>query len=269
MVENNVKNKIEHIARKIFTAQQNRDTFKPLRGDDDPGSLESAYDIQDALYRLMQNEGESGPFGGHKIALTSPDIQKMCGVDQPAYGRIFSAKIHHTSHTAKISDFVRIGVEFEVAFEMGEDVPLDQPLYDQDTIAPYVKSAMPALELIDDRDADYSNLDAKSILTDKCWCGGIVLGKPIEDWQKIDLGNLESTVTWNGKDNDHGNTGNALGHPLNGLAWIANHLAKRGGALKAGDMIMTGSALKTQFPKAGDICTYTIIGLGEVTVKTV
>lgn len=269
MVENSVENKIKRIARKIFTAQQNRDRFQPLRGEDDPGSLENAYGVQEVLYQLMQNERGSGPFGGHKIALTSPDIQEMCGVDQPAYGRIFSKKIHHTPHTAKISDFVRIGVEFEVAFEMGEDVPLDQAPFDPSTMAPYVKSAMPALELIDDRDADYSDLDAKSILTDKCWCGGIVLGKPLEDWQKIDLGNLESTVTWNEKDNDHGNTGNALGHPLNGLAWIANHLAKRGGALKAGEIIMTGSALKTQFPKAGDSCTYTIMGLGEVTVKTI
>ena len=63
---------------------------------------------------------------------------------------------------------------------------------------------------------------------------------------------------------DHGNTGNALGHPLEGLAWIANHLAKRGGAMTKGQVIMTGSALKTLFPKAGDKCTYKIEGLGEV-----
>lgn len=260
---------IDSIARTIFTAQQNREQFQPLRADNDPGNLENAYDVQDALYRLMQNEGKSGAFGGHKIALTSPDIQKMCGVDQPAYGRIFAAKIHHSPHSARLSEFVRIGVEFEVAFEIGEDVPLGKGLINQDNIKPYVKSAMPALELIDDRNADYSDLDAKSILTDKCWCGGIVLGKPVEDWQNIDLGNLKSHVTWNGTINDHGNTGNALGHPLKGLAWIANHLAKRGGALKSGDIIMTGSALKTQFPKAGDNCTYMIEGLGDVSVTVV
>jgi len=263
------RSRIELIAEKIFNAQNNRERFQPLRGEDDPGSLEKAYDIQDALYRLMQGTAQAGPFGGHKIALTSPDIQKMCGVDQPAYGRVFEKKIHRSPHRAKTADFVRIGVEFEVALEIGADVPLDQAPFDQDSIKPYVKSAMPALELIDDRDADYRDLDAKSILTDKCWCGGIVLGTPVENWRKIDLGNLKSTVTWNGVVNDHGNTGNALGHPLNGLAWIANHLARRGGALNAGEFIMTGSALKTQFPKVGDNCLYEIEGLGSVFVEVV
>ena len=96
-----------------------------------------------------------------------------------------------------------------------------------------------------------------------------MLGAPVEDWRQIDLGNLQSKVTWNGEVNDHGNTGNALDHPLNGLAWIADHLAQRDGSLKAGDIIMTGSALKTQFPKAGDSCSYIIEELGDVSVKTV
>lgn len=260
---------IEGVARKIFDANKNREKFQPLRADDDPGSLETAYMIQDALYHLMQNEGQSGDFGGHKIALTSPDIQQMCGVDQPAYGGIFQNKIHHSPHTARISDFIRIGIEFEVAFEIGDDVPLDQAPFDRTSIANYVKFCMPALEMIDDRDADYADLDAKSILTDRCWCGGIVLGPPMENWQSLDLGNLSSTVTWNGEIVDAGNTGNALGHPLNGLAWVANHLAKRGGAMQKGDVIMTGSALKTRFPSPGDACTYKIDGLGAVSVETI
>lgn len=259
--------RVEAIARKIFTAHRERARFQPLRGTDDPGSLERAYDIQDALYRLMQDEGKAGPFGGHKIALTSPDIQAMCGVDQPAYGRIFAAKIHRSPHVAHLADFVRLGVEFEVALEIGVDIPLEKAPFDRKTVAPYVKAAMPALELIDDRDADYGDLDAKSILTDKCWCGGIVLGPPVEDWRSLDIGDLASTVTWNGAVNDRGNTGNALGHPLNGLAWIANHLAGRGGAIVAGEVVMTGSALRTQFPKVGERCVYTIEGLGPVSVS--
>lgn len=258
---------IKAVARKIFTAHQNRERFCPLKGADQPEDFDTAYQIQDELYKIMQSEGDCGSFGGHKIALTSPDIQEMCGIDQPAYGSIFDVEIHQSNHNAALADFIRIGVEFEVAFEIAADVPLTDAPFDRYTIGKYVKSVMPALELIDDRDADYNDLDAKSILTDKCWCGGIVLGKPISDWQLLDLGNLVGTVHWNGELADVGNTGNALGHPLNGLAWIANHLAERGGALTKGQVIMTGSALKTRFPKAGDQCTYSIAGLGEVSAK--
>ena len=257
-------NKTEAIARKLFNANQARERFAPLRGDDEPATLEDAYKIQDALYRIMLAETKLDKFGGHKIALTSPDIQAMCGVDQPAYGGLFVDNIFHTSHEPIVADYIRVGFEFEVAFELAEDVPLDQAPFTRETIAPFVKAAMPALEMIDDRDADYADLDAKSILADCCWNGGIVLGKPVYDWQSLDIGNLKSHVEWNGETVDHGNTGNALGHPLEGLAWIANHLAKRDGAMTKGQVVMTGSALKTLFPKAGDKCIYKIEGLGAV-----
>lgn len=259
--------RVEAIARKIFEANKARERFAPLRGADEPTTMDEAYDIQNALYRLMRAESELDQFGGHKIALTSPDIQEMCGVDQPAYGAIFDDHIFHTGHDAVVADYNRVGFEFEVALLIGKDIPLDQAPFTRYTVAPFVKAVMPALEMIDDRDADYSDLDAKSILTDRCWNGGIVLGDPVEDWQIIDIGNLTSHVEWNGEIVDHGNTGNALGHPLEGLAWIANHVAKRGGEIKEGQVIMTGSALKTRFPKPGDICTYRIDELGEVVAK--
>lgn len=259
----------QEIADKIHKAIVENERFQPLRGLDEPASLDEAYDIQDALYQRMCRLDERGGFGGHKIALTSPEIQAMCGVDQPAYGRIFAKTIHHSPHHPEVAGFGRIGAEFEVALEIGEDVPLDQAPFTAETIAGYVKSVMPALEMIDDRNADYTDLDAKSILTDRCWCGGVVLGKAVTDWRALDLGNLKSHVIWNGEIVMHGNTGNALGHPLNGLAWIANHLSARGGKLKALDVIMTGSALKTLFPKPGDECAYVIENLGEVSLKAV
>ena len=257
----------ETIARKIYEANVRRERFNPLRGDDEPGSLGEAYDIQDALYRIMQTEGNSGPVAGHKIAATSPDIQKLCGVDQPVYGSIFAGTIHRMPHTANQADFIRLGVEFEIALEIGEDVPMSAAPFDAAGISGYVKSAMPAFELIEDRNADYSDLDAKSILTDRCWCGGVVLGDPIDDWQRLDLGNLASVAKLNGGAFDSGNTGNALGHPLNGLAWIANHLAGRGGMLRAADIVMTGSALKTRFPDRGETYSYTVEDLGEVILQ--
>jgi 2-keto-4-pentenoate hydratase len=257
----------EAVARKIFEANVQRERFRPLRGPDEPGSLDTAYDIQDALYRIMQTQGNSGPVAGHKIAVTSPDIQKLCGVDQPVYGSIFANTIHRTPHVANHANFIRIGVEFEIALEIGEDVPMNAAPFDANTISGFVQSAMPAFEIIEDRGADYGNLDAKSILTDRCWCGGVVLGTPVENWRRIDLGNLAGMVKLNGESLDSGNTGNALGHPLNGLAWVTNHLASRGGALLAGEIVMTGSALKTRFPVPGDIYTYTVEQLGEVSVQ--
>jgi len=258
---------IERIAQARFKDWKDRKQFTQLLGEDAPADFDEAYQIQSALYDIMRTEDHFTKFGGHKVALTSPAIQEMCGVDQPAYGAVFKEFIHDNHHAIDMEDFIRFGIEFEVCFEMSEDVPHSDVPYTKETIAPFTKCAMPAFELIDDRDADYAHLDAMSILTDRCWCNGVVLGEAITDWQAIDVGNLSSKVIVNAQMNDQGNTNAALGHPLNSIAFVANHLQTHGGQLKAGEVVMTGSALKTQFPKSGDAITYSIDGLGDVSVR--
>lgn len=257
----------KRIAREIFTARQSGQRFQPLRGADTPDSLESAYRIQDEVDRLFREEDNAGPMGGHKIALTSKAIQELCGVDQPAYGAILANTIQRSPASVRASGFSRLGLEFEVAFEMSHDVPLSEVNYSRDSLSDFVGSCMPAFELIDDRNADYSDLDAASILTDRCWCGGVVLGTPVTDWRSLDLAGAAGALTWNGEVIDRGFAGDALGHPMEGLAWIANHLNARGQSLSKGDIIITGSALKTQFPKPGDQACYRIAGLGEVSLQ--
>ncbi len=254
------------IARQIVAAIQNRERFRPLRGADRPESLDAAYRIQDQVYALLQSEAGFGPVGGHKIALTSRAIQEMCGVDQPVGGSIFAKTIHRSPATVRLSDFVHLGVEFEVAFEMARDVPAAGAPYDMESIAAYAGACMPAFELIEDRHADYADLDAASILTDRCWCGGIVLGEPVTDWRGLDLAAAATQLRYNGEIIDRAVAGDALGHPLAGLAWVANHLIARGAMLRQGEIVMTGSALRTRFPEAGDRIDYTVDGLGTVSV---
>lgn len=260
-------NTIHRIASDRFKAWKNRERFTQLLGEDKPADMNEAYAIQSALYDIMRKEDKFTEFGGHKVALTSPAIQEMCGVSEPAYGAVFKEFIHHDHHEVDMNDFIRFGIEFEVCFEIGKDVPHSDTPYDHHSIVPYIDSVMPAFELIDDRDADYSHLDAASILTDRCWCNGIVLGSHVSAWKAIGIGALPTEVSVNGTINDRGNTRDALGNPLNSVAFVANHLAVHGKQLKAGEVVMTGSALKTQFPKSGDEITYHVLGLGEVCVR--
>ena len=257
---------IHRVARERFNGWRERKRFSQLLGDDRPIDMNEAYQVQSQVYQLMQDEAGFSGFSGHKVALTSPAIQEMCGVDQPAYGAILTEYVHENKHEANLDDFIRMGIEFEVAVEMGADVLTDVE-HTKETIAPFISAVMPAFEMIDDRDADYAHLDAISLLADRCWCSGIVLGTRTENWQHLDIGNLVSEVVWNGDADEKGRTGDALGNPLNSVAFVANHLRERGQQLKAGEIIMTGSALKTRFPKRGDSAVYRIEGLGEVSMR--
>jgi len=258
---------VRRVARGIFEANRAREPFRRLRGADAPGSMDDAYRIQDEVHRLFVTEGGFGPLGGHKIALTSRAVQELCGVDRPAYGAIFASTIRSSPAVLKASSFMHLGLEFELAVAIGTDVPASGAPYDRATIAPFVDACMPAFELIEDRHADYGDLDAESILTDRCWCAGVVLGAPASGWRQVDLATTPVELGWNGQVVDRGVAGDSMGHPLDGLAWIANHLAARGRTMAKGEIVITGSALKTRFPELGDEVTYRIAGLGESTVR--
>lgn len=258
---------VERVARDIFEANRRRATFRPLGAGDMPGSLDAAYRIQDEVFRLYQTEDGAGPLGGHKIALTSRAVQELCGVDTPAYGAVFAGIIRRSPAVLSAADFVHLGLEFEVAIEIGRDAPAAGAPYDRESIAPFVAACMPAFELIEDRGADYSALDAESIIADRCWCGGVVLGRPVENDGGLDLAAAPVSLSWNGEIVDEAVAGASMGHPFEGLAWVANHLAARGRALAKGEIVIAGSALKTRFPEVGDEIRYTIDGLGETMVR--
>ena len=258
--------RVARMAAHIFEAHRDRWRFERLRGELAPASMAEAYEVQDEVHRLFREAGW-GELAGHKIALTSKPIQELCGVDQPAGGAIFARTVHPSPATIRLAEFMHLGLEFELGVRLGRDLPATDAPYTRDAVAGHVAACMPAFELIEDRGADYGDLDAASILTDKCWCGGVVLGPEVASWRDLDLTSAPVVLLWNGEVVDQGVTGAAMGHPFEGLAWLANLLAARGRGMKAGEIVITGSALRTRFPEAGDEVTYRIEDLGETTVR--
>jgi 2-keto-4-pentenoate hydratase len=68
----------------------------------------------------------------------------------------------------------------------------------------------------------------------------------------------------NGNEVSRGTGADVLGHPHNALAWLANHLAADGKGLRAGQIVLTGSLVKTVWLEAGDKVVMELKGLGTV-----
>ena len=66
---------------------------------------------------------------------------------------------------------------------------------------------------------------------------------------------------------ERANTGDAMGNPLNALAWLANLLAEQGRPLKKGNIVMSGSTLATKFLARDDHAIYNVDGVGSVEVQ--
>jgi 2-keto-4-pentenoate hydratase len=58
-----------------------------------------------------------------------------------------------------------------------------------------------------------------------------------------------------------------MGHPFESVAWIANVLSRRDRSLRAGDIVLTGSIVETQWMSPGDSMDFAVEGLGAVTAR--
>jgi len=144
------------------------------------------------------------------------------------------------------------------------DVPATDKPYTAAMIQPHIGGVCAAIELVDDRSADYLNLDVLALVADNSWNGGIVLGDFAPKWP--DLEDVLGTAT---KDNvaiGEGHGRDILGHPFNSAAWLANHLASRGDNLRAGQVVMTGSVMKTVFPMEDAVYGFSLNGIGNISV---
>jgi 2-keto-4-pentenoate hydratase len=128
---------------------------------------------------------------------------------------------------------------------------------------------MPALELADDRNADYTQLARHplELIADNCWNEGAVFGAPVVDWRHIDLAHVQGRATINGKPVGEGRGGDAMGHPLDAVVWLADHLASIGRALLRGDVVITGSIVTSKTVTSGDLVVFDVEKLGTVELR--
>jgi 2-keto-4-pentenoate hydratase len=132
-------------------------------------------------------------------------------------------------------------------------------------IAPHIDGVCAAIELVDDRNADYAALDVRSLVADNSWNGGIVLSEFAATWP--DLENVLGRATKDGAAIGEGHGRDILGHPFNSAAWLATQLASRGASLKAGQVVMTGSVMKTVFPEGDANYRFDLEKIGFVEVQ--
>jgi 2-oxo-3-hexenedioate decarboxylase/2-keto-4-pentenoate hydratase len=129
-----------------------------------------------------------------------------------------------------------------------------------------VGGIMAAIEVVDDRYADFRALDAPSLVADDFFGAGCVLGSA-HPLAGLDPAALEGSMAINGEVVGTGLGRDILGHPLEALVWLANARAERGRSLRAGDFVLLGSLVETKWVAVGDVVEIDIQGLGTATAR--
>jgi 2-keto-4-pentenoate hydratase len=253
-------------ARRLLEAHEARRRFEPLPPELAPASAEEAYAIQDAFVALRSDR--LGAITGYKVALASAAMRRFVGVEEPQLGAMLESTLHRSPARVRAADYVHLIVEFEIGVQLAEDLPAADAPFTREKIARAVGGVMPAIELADDRNADYAALARQpfELIADNAWSEGAVLGVPV-DWKGIDLGAVRGVATINGQAVGEGRGAEAMGHPFDSVAWVANLLASHGRGLLRRDVVITGSLVTSKPGRPGELITFALEGLGSAELR--
>ncbi len=207
-----------------------------------------------------------GPVAGHKIGATADGMRRLLNVPGPIAGDVFAATVHQGNATLRLADHVRPGVETEIAVRIARDLTPDEAPWTIERIGPVVAALMPAIEIVDDRYADFKSAGAGTIIADNAFNAASILGPETTDWQGLTLDALTARTIIDGEKVATGLSDELLGHPLNALVWLADRYAGLGRTLKAGRFVSLGTITPVQWIAGPCAVEIEVEGLGGVGV---
>ena len=141
-----------------------------------PKTLEEAYFIQDVILQAL------GKAGGWKVGAPAPDAT-------PVYAPMPSIGIA-TSGDRIARQYRRMrGVEAEIAFLLGKDLPPRAAPYSREELVNAIASCHPAIELLESGLLDPETADRLTAIADLQSNGGFVAGLPISGWEEFNFEN--------------------------------------------------------------------------------
>lgn len=236
-----------------------------LATDQRPANEDAAYDLQSKVNALLAQD--LGGIRGHKIGCTTPVMQKFLGIGSPCAGRVFAGTTLDEEGEVARSRYRKLGVECEIAVEIGTDIEPRRKGYTPEELPAYVSAVMAGIEIVDDRYADYRALGVHALIADNFFNAGCVLGAPVSHWRALDLAMLGGHMRINGRDVGRGTGAMVMGHPFNALAWLANRRSARGEGLRRGEFVFLGSLVETKWLAGGDEVAIEIERLGKASLS--
>ena len=226
-----------------------------------PSTIAEAYSIQDCLVRRLTKE--FGSILGYKVGCTNQSAREMLNVESPFYGHCLAKEIYSSPATVKGDALHMIGVEPEIAIQVGKDMLKEKPWIAEQVID-FVDKVMPAIEIVESRFSSWPRMGILAAISDNGVHRKLILGESISDWRENWISNAEVELHADGKIVRVGGSGNVDGGPLGVVAWLATELNKRGRQLKSGDVVTTGVMTDIYDARSGQSLIATYKGLGTI-----
>ena len=246
--------RIEAAAGILLDARRDQRQAGDLPAHCRPATAADAYAVQDAVARRL------GAVAGWKTAAPNPETT-------PIAPPLFAASVVASPATLTATQFHMIGIEAEIAFRIGRDLPPRATEYTTAEVVAAVEALHPVVEVVDSRLADWQDVDPLWRLADNQTNGALVYGPGLADWQAIDLMRQPVRLSIDGAVVVGARGGNPGGDPVRLLTWLVNHCTAHRGGLPAGQLVTTGSYTGMLFAPPGATVLAAFAAIGEVAIR--
>jgi 2-oxopent-4-enoate/cis-2-oxohex-4-enoate hydratase len=235
---------------------------EPLTAREPDLTIDDAYRIQLRMVQRRLDAGET--VVGKKIGVTSQVVMDMLNVSQPDFGHLLSGMVFDESDPIRTDTLIAPRAEAEVAFVLKRD--LQGPGITAADVLHATDYVVPCFEIVDSRIRDWK-IKIEDTVADNASCGVLVLGRTRRDPRGLDLAAARVVLQKNGELVSSSTGASVQGSPLKAVAWLANTLGRFGIALKAGELILSGSQSPLVPVKAGDVFWCEVEGLGSASLR--
>ncbi len=253
---------IERYGDELYGALLERKPVQPLTEREGDITIDDAYRIQ---LRMIQRRLDAGErVVGKKIGVTSKVVMDMLKVNQPDFGHLLSGMVFNEGEAVRTDRLIAPRAESEVAFVLKRD--LEGPGVTAADVLRATDCVMPCFEIVDSRIRDWK-IKIQDTVADNASCGVFVLGGTRRSPRDIDLALAGMVLEKNGEIVSTTTGASVQGSPVNAVAWLANTLGRLGIALKAGDVILSGSQSPLVPVVKGDSLHCSVGSLGGCSVR--
>lgn len=222
----------------------------------------TGYAIQDETLRRRLARGET--LVGVKLGLTSRAKQERMGVSTPFVAWLTDAMVLPADLPVPQDTLIHPRIEPELVFIMGER--LQGPGVTGAQALAAVSHVLGGAEVIDSRYRDFK-FAAGDVVADNASSGAFVTGPIALSPEELDLSTEGVLVEVDGAIVDSATGAAIMGHPAEALALAANDLAKRGLAIEAGWIVLTGGMTDAVFAPPGSSVACHFSSLGSVFIN--
>jgi 2-keto-4-pentenoate hydratase len=225
-----------------------------------PTSLEEASFVQDVMYRALEPALAQTP-RAWKVGAPAPDATPLFGPMIAAWIKPSPALFDDSRHRLR-------GLEAEIAFLMGKDMPPRAVPYTREEFIDAIASCHPAIEELETGLTVPAQAARFSMIADLQMHGGFIYGAAVSNWQQIDFAKESVSLSIDGDVKVERTASNTAGTDLLRLVLhLVNEGAARTGGLQRGSWVTTGSWTGNTFATAGSRVDVHFSTAGSVSLR--